>query len=555
MPQRILGIDIGSWSVKAVLIESSFRNFQVERVAEIQVPAGDPERRAERQCMALTQLLEGGHFKADLTVAALPGEAATTRFVTLPFADPKKIEQTIGGELADLLPFDLADAVFDNALVKKTPDGGSVSLCAAALEPRVESHLDILKLGGADPKFLGIDVLQLFNLYSYFLRDDSSKAEAPTQPAGDANTFVGPSLDGPPDARLLVDIGHERTLVCAASEEGIGHIRVIRAGGRDVTEAIAKAYQLSFEDAEAGKHEDALVVSSRHPAPTDEAQRIAEVVSGGLQTLVRELRRTMQAIRGERRVRVARVDLLGGGARIKNLAHYLAEQLNVPVAHGMAVEQLVERHAEPARRGAFALALAFSLRPTGERPVSRIDFRKGPFAYAGQLEHLRLRVPVMLGSFAAVVLLLLVNVAVRYHLVGRQEAAIDQQFCAITKTVVGREICEPRVAISVLRQPASELGNFKLPERSAFKVAAELSHLVPSEPAELAEQLLFTEMDITPERARVSGEAPSFDAVDQLVAAYGANTCFFEINKGKLRKKSSGQGVEFQLAMRLRCSQ
>ena len=64
MPQRILGIDIGSWSAKAVLVESSFRGFKVEEVHEVPIGAGDDSTKTERQVAALELLLEYGALRA-----------------------------------------------------------------------------------------------------------------------------------------------------------------------------------------------------------------------------------------------------------------------------------------------------------------------------------------------------------------------------------------------------------------------------------------------------------------------------------------------------------
>lgn len=548
MPQKILGIDLGSWSAKAVVLESGFRGFTVQAVAEEKVEPGDPETKQERMLDALSRLMALTTLKADLTIIGFPGEQATTRFVTLPYGDPRKIEQTISGELADELPFDIYDAVYDHHVQERSKTE-STSLCAAALADKVGVFLDTLETASVDPKFLPVDVLQLYNLYTHFLKEDASKPETPSAPSVEASTFVAPSPAGPPDARLLVDIGHERTLVCACAEKGVAFVRVLRAGGRDVTEAIAKAYELDWTNAEYGKHEDALVTSARHPATTDAEQKMADVVSSGVAPLVRELRRTIQSIRKEKRVRVARIDLLGGGARIKNLANHLAEQLNVPVAAGAAVEQVVESHVEATRKPAFALALACALRATGDAPVSTIDFRVGEFQYAGQLQHMRERAPLMAVAAGVLGFLLLVNVIVQYQVTNAREADIERQFCAITKKVVGREICEPSVAISVIKQPSSELGSFQLPEKSAFQVAAELSHLVPKEL-----DVTLNEMEITPDRARLAGETVNFDAVDQLVSAYSANDCYRDIKKGRLRQTSDGKGVEFQLSIRLECS-
>ncbi len=547
MPQKILGVDLGSWSVKGVLLESSFRGFRVEAVHEELLAPGEPETRRQRQLDALGRMIGESRLKGDVMVAGFPGEQATMRWVTLPYGDQRKIDQTIAGELADVLPFDVLDAVTDHEVLDRARHE-STSLCAAAVSDHVGAFLEALQSSGADPKFLPIDVLQLYNLYTHFLKEDASKPEVATAPSEEANTFIAPSPVGPPDARLLVDIGHERTLVCACYEKGIAHVRVLRAGGRAVTEAIAKAYQLSWADAEAGKHEDALATSPRRPATDDASQKMSEVVEQGLSPLVRELRRTIQSIRKEKRVRVARIDLLGGGSRIKNLANYLAEQLNVPVAMGLAVEQAVERQAEASQRASFALALGCALRATGDAPVSRIDLRRGEYQFAGQLQHLRRRAPLMAIAAGVLTVLLMINTIVQYQVISSRETAIDRQFCEITKKVVGREICEPTVAISVVKQPTSELGNFALPEKSAFRIAAELSHLVPKEL-----ELTLSEMEITPDRARLSGETQSFDAVDQLVSAYAADKCFTEIKKSGLRKKSDGDGVEFQLSIQLGC--
>ena len=211
---------------------------------------------------------------------------------------------------------------------------------------------------------------------------------------------------------------------------------------------------------------------------------MADVVSKGLSTLVRGAPAlTIQVIRKEKRVRVARIDLVGGGCRIKNITNYLAEQLNVPVALGAAAEQAVENHVGPDRRGRVCpSALAFALRATGERPVvadrlphRRLHVRRPASAHAPARAGDGHRRRGARGGCCSSTWWSSTQV------INAREADIDQQFCDITKKVVGREICEPTVAKSVISQPASELGTFALPQRSAFGVAAELSSLVPKE--------------------------------------------------------------------------
>lgn len=554
MPQRIMGIDVGAWSAKAVVVESSFRTFKVVAVREVPIPAaapgpqgGDDEAVEPRNLPveALRELVADPELKSDVTVAAVPGDLATTRWVTLPFTDTRKVEQVIEGELADLLPFDVDDAVMDHLIVRKTAST-STSMAAAVPITKLRQRLDLLHDADIEPRFMPLDVFQMSVLYGHFLAEDGSEAELPVQPSSEAQTFIQPTVDGPPPARLIVDVGHLRTLVCVCSEDGIHHSRVIRAGGADVTRAIAEAFDVSWEEAETGKHEQGFVASSRHPAPDDDHQRISDAIRGGLKDLVRELRRTMQVLRKEREVTVERLDLMGGGSRIRNLPHYLAEQLNVPVGQATVVEQAVEREVDTPRRPAFALALALALRQTaGTSP--KIDLRKGEFAYAGQLEHLRQRLPAIATAGAALLFLLLVSVAAEYRAVVEREAQVDAQFCAVTQEVVGREICEPTLAISVMQSPDSELGSFRLPTRSAYATAAELSDRVPADA-----KVKLEELRVTPDSASVSGTADSFDAVDQLVGAYSESECLADIKKSKISKSTTG--VEFQLNMEVTCS-
>ncbi|MEO1233407.1 MAG: pilus assembly protein PilM [Myxococcota bacterium] len=562
MPQRILGLDLGSWSIKAVLIETGFRGFQVERAVELPLPTPDPNLESppsirDRQALALAELLADDDLRADAQIIGFPGEEAAVRFLRLPFSDARKVEQIMEGELEDVVPFDLYEGVYDHQLLERNPirgePGNSLSLAVAARDDDVRSFLELLEQAEVDPKFLPVDVLGLYNLYSHFLAGDGTRPETPgldREPALDMDELEVEEIDSArPEGRLLVDIGHARTLVLAASEAGIAHARVIRAGGEDVTRAIARTYNLEWSDAEAGKHADALIATARHPAANDEVQRLSDVIVRGLSPLVRELRRTLASVRRERRVDITRIDLLGGGARLENLPHYLAEALGVPVGMGAAVEQNVESIVVEDRRGAFAGALAQALRAGGDGSVNALDLRKGEFAFSGGLQHLRGRVPTMIAAVATLLVLLLAYGILKGRALGAREAEVDREFCRVTKDVVGREICEPDVALSVMRSPPSELGSFKLPETSALDILLELSERVPEDV-----KVKLTELNLTKERTVVEGEAPSFDAVDRLVAAYSESECLQDIQKDKLRKKVGGSGVEFQLKMKVGCS-
>ncbi len=554
MPQRILGLDIGTWSVKGVVLESFFRGFRVIDAQEVPIPRGPAEEQAELRLRAVRELLGTEPFgKTEVVVAALRGEQSTSRFIALPYADLRKVEATIVGELADLIPIDVEDAIVDHTLFQRTDDGGSVSFAIAVPKTDIAAQLELLSQAGVDPRFLSVDVVQLHNLYTHFLKEDQSRAEEPATAAADASTFILAAPGGPPPARVIVDIGHERTMVVACSDSGPALVRVLRHGGHDVTRAIETAFGVSEEEAEDLKHAHGFVASSRQPPPSEAEERMSDAVRAGLHSLVQDLRRTLLSVRTDKRVHVSRIDILGGGSRIRNLANHLAEELNVPCAPGLAAEQIVERQIDPARRSAFALALALALRAAGDRAVSSIDLRHEDFQFAGQLQSLRSRIPSMVAAGLVLGTLAVANIWVSYYSASSREAQLDAQFCQITKEAIGREICEPKQALSVMAQPVSELGNVRTVDRSALNIAAELSALIPEDVSSKAE-FRIDEIDITPDRARISGETDSFDAVDKIVAEYGKDPCYSNIKKGQLRRKADGKGIEFQLSLRLECS-
>ncbi len=112
MAQRLLGLDLGAHDVKAVLLESAFRGYAVARTASAPVPPGDAPLVA-RQGAAVRALLADGDFRFDAAVVALPGAGMSSVTVTLPFTDPRRIEQTVGFEVEGQIPFDLAEVAWD----------------------------------------------------------------------------------------------------------------------------------------------------------------------------------------------------------------------------------------------------------------------------------------------------------------------------------------------------------------------------------------------------------------------------------------------------------
>src|SRR5882724_12788091 len=136
MPNRMLALEVGSATLKAVLIESTLRAQRV--LGFYAMPRTGSDVATDLRTLATTHQLEW-----DEVVAALAGELVTHRILTLPFADRKRLDQTVPFELETHLPFELDDAVVDYQVLGTNGEGAAV---LAALAPKAAVRAQLAAL-------------------------------------------------------------------------------------------------------------------------------------------------------------------------------------------------------------------------------------------------------------------------------------------------------------------------------------------------------------------------------------------------------------------------
>lgn len=157
MSQRIVSLEIGPAELKAVVLQTSFRDYKVATLhREPLNGAVDQQVRA---------FLERHGEAGDTILSALPGDRVTWRTFFLPFRDQKKLAQTIPFELENSVPFGLDEVVVDYQVLHRDRAGTTV---LAALVPKgeLEQHLELLQRSGADPKVVDIGPLVSLNTLS-----------------------------------------------------------------------------------------------------------------------------------------------------------------------------------------------------------------------------------------------------------------------------------------------------------------------------------------------------------------------------------------------------
>src|SRR5688572_223891 len=121
---RVLGLDLGSTSVKAVEIDTSFGRYEIHDYHEEKITQGS------NAFEAAGRLVRGLPKAPDRIVVGLPSGRVTFRNLHVPTKDRKDIQAAVAFELEDDLPFELDESVFDHSILSQGPEGTHLHIAA-----------------------------------------------------------------------------------------------------------------------------------------------------------------------------------------------------------------------------------------------------------------------------------------------------------------------------------------------------------------------------------------------------------------------------------------
>lgn len=300
---RILAIELGTWSVKAVEIESRFRRFEVLDFHEVKLPLKITEP-TETYKEAVAEIFAKLPSHPEKVVVSLPAPNISTRFLNIPVKQRKKAERMFRFELEDSLPFKLDDTVVEHSIYSLKDS----SLVFAAIAPNrfISTYLDFLKTIGLDPDWLTFDGMGLINLYISSLQIEPSQT---------------------PGATLLIDIGHSKTTLSVINEGRLEALRSVNWGGFAITKNIAMTTGVPLEDADNDKQK----VDLSKPDTSGVSGELVEASLQSLGTLLTEINHSLIAYRNATKQTIGSIVIAGGTSLLKGLPEFLGQQLgNIP---------------------------------------------------------------------------------------------------------------------------------------------------------------------------------------------------------------------------------
>ncbi len=302
--KEIVGVDIGSSSVKLVQLKVQKGAYFVENVGIAPLP---PEAIVDNTLMdsssvveVVRNLVKGLNIKATEAACSVSGNAVIIRKITMPTMPQDELEDQIQWEAEQYIPFDVNDVNIDFQI-----------LSADAFE---QAKMNVLLV--ASKKDIINDYLAVFNESGLKLVVVDVDAFA-VQNVFELNYTVAPD-----EVTALINIGASIMNLNIVKDGVSLFTRDVQMGGNLYTEEIQKQFGVSTEEAEQFK------ITGVAP----DQERLQEIVSRVNETLAMEMRRSLDfynSTAGDEKI--SKAYMSGGGAKVAMLVDVVSQRLGLPV--------------------------------------------------------------------------------------------------------------------------------------------------------------------------------------------------------------------------------
>jgi len=322
--KRLIGLDIGNYSVKALGVYANGTGQKIERLA---MSEADRETRQNgRDPEVMTELIKNclaeGHIAGKEVVIMVSGAQIFIRRITMPPMPEEELDEVIPFEVQKYVSMPIDKMAVDYMIVGEKEEDGVNKLdviLVAAPKELVEQELSIARAAGLKP--VAISVAPMVQWKTFTLRNSEQRDKV----------------------SAMVDIGYERTVISFFNKGVLEFTRSINLGGNDITKSL-----ISAPISEAGKelrtllYDDADALKREHgfPSPgkagvTKEGISFAHLsmlMRPVLEKLLSEIRASFDFYTTEFHVpHVEKIIISGGGSELKGLREFLANEMGMEV--------------------------------------------------------------------------------------------------------------------------------------------------------------------------------------------------------------------------------
>ncbi len=300
--KRVWGIDIGQSAVKALELRAVKADVEVCAVEIIEYAAAPPGAQEERRELvrdAIRRFLDHRDLTGCHVAVSVPGRDSCSRFVHLAPIDGRDLPRLIRYEAGQQIPFPMEEVIWRWQTFRDPESLDSPDVDAGIFAARRRDVGEMLLL--FSEANVNVDTMQTAPLALYnFLKFTEALP-------GDA-------------AALLVDLGADEMDLVVADRRRIW-TRTEPLGARRLTEALAREFELPFEEAEALK---------RSAPEGENAERIARAMGPVFREIADGIRRCMDDYTKQHPGSgFARLIAAGGGFALPALQAFVEQDLDI----------------------------------------------------------------------------------------------------------------------------------------------------------------------------------------------------------------------------------
>ena len=521
---EVLGIDIGRRFIKAVVMRKGKAGIEVLNASSVKIKSSPQENEEERRGKVIEALREtlGKFDKKPRRVAlACPGKDVFFRPVKLPPVAKGKLKQIVHYEAQQQIPFSLEEAIWDYHLLPYKEKTEMRALILAVKKEIAQNILALVLPMKLDVELLGFAPLAIYNTFHYAGEISKDKSIA------------------------IVDMGAQSTNITMIEGGEIAMVRSLPIGGDNLTQAIARDFNINFFDAETLKHE----------TPFNPEGKLFLSLKPVLGELLDEIRRSIGYYRSQLRgSNIESIALTGGEVQLKNIDKFLEENLRIKVTKINPFIKLpfpAERLSEFPEPSIFSVALGLGLRLLGE---GEIKINLLPYHILERAEFKK-KEPVLIASFALVLLITLTYAGIIRQKAAREKMILKELNSAIANYTSLEKILKPkREEKQKLLKLISQFEEISIERTLWLDVLNEVTYLIPDgiilerfSPIQGSETAVEERIGI-----RLEGLSPSYDMISCFMSNLEASPVFKKVNTptgGQMIKIDGKDFVKFTLVV------
>ncbi len=358
---QLVGLDIGSHSIKLVEIDDSkkgmiLNNFGIISLPNDSIVEGNIKE-MEVAASAIKSLFKNLNVKNKNVAVSISGFSVIVKKITISKRNESELEDTIHEEAEQYIPFDISDVNLDYEILatpKEEAEGEEEEteaekesefmdiMLVAAKKDIIEDYESLIHLAGLNPVVMDVDAFALQNAFE-ISREDTSGCYA------------------------IINVGATELGINAVKDGVSMFTRDSSYGGSQITEAIMTKLNVPFEEAEKIKLGGTKIDEK---AKGELEEIFTTMVSGWVQEIKRALDFLSTTYPDET---IEKILVSGGAYRIPGFLKYLEMETGLPVEelNPFAGLQINEKIFDPRYLSYIApqagVAVGLALRSVGDK--------------------------------------------------------------------------------------------------------------------------------------------------------------------------------------------